>query len=294
MANCPKCGKHLHIYNISQFCPKCGVNMNFYGFAENFFREAKLAELSQARMHVKIKNMKAAFIGSKLAIARLIVMILPLVSLLLGAGSFGIRIPFVNNEYDLSALGLFNLFNNGGLSYLMDMTSSSISGESCRALLTAMAAYAATAVVAVLVLLLSVLCFISYKNMQKITTVVSALGIVGAFVTRMLFGGFVKAVDAENGILYGSADAKIYIVALMFAVVFVVNLLLWIKGIPTEYGEGMIERTEIYKKVRKGEINIDDLPQPIVETEETRKIEEEIKKQVDEHEKKYSLASEEV
>ena len=76
MANCPKCGKHLHFYNVSQFCPECGTNMNFYGFVDNFYREAKLAELSQAKVHVMIKHIKAAYIGSKLAIARLIVCLL--------------------------------------------------------------------------------------------------------------------------------------------------------------------------------------------------------------------------
>ena len=47
-----------------------------------------------------------------------------------------------------------------------------------------------------------------------------------------------------------------------------------------------MSRTEIYKKVKKGEINIDDLPQPVIETEETRKIEEEIRKEEEEHERK--------
>ena len=68
MANCPKFGKHLHVYNVSQYCPGCGVNINFYGYAERFTKEAKMSELSMANVHVKIRRIKAAYIGSKLAI----------------------------------------------------------------------------------------------------------------------------------------------------------------------------------------------------------------------------------
>lgn len=276
MANCPKCGKHLHIYNVSQFCPECGTNMNFYGFVDRFYREAKMSELSMASVHVKIKHIKAAYIGSKLAIARLCVCLLPAVAFLIPAGWFSFCIPFVDGKYDFSGLGIFNLFSAGGLDYIMGMTGSSLAGAEFRALLTAMGAYALTALMAVLVLLMSLLCLISYKNMQKVIAVTSAVGIVDAAVSAILYAQFVSGL--KSGLIEGGNRFGVIAVILMFAVVFVINLLLWKKGIPVEYGEGMLERTEIYKKVKKGEINIDDLPQPVIETEETRKIEEEIKK----------------
>lgn len=277
MANCPKCGKHLHIYNVSQFCPECGVNMNFYGYAERFTKEAKMSELSMANVHVKIKRMKAAYIGSKLAIARLCVCLLPAVAFLVPAGRFGFCIPFAGGSYDFSGLGIFNMYSAGGFNYILDMMNSSLAGAEFKALLVALGAYALTAVMAVLVLLLSLLCLISYKNMQKITAVISAIGIVDAAAAAVLFSMFVKGLS--SGLVEGSNGFGIPVVILMFAAAFVVNLLLWKKGIPVEYDEGMLERTEIYKKVKKGKINIDDLPQPVVETEETRKIEEEIRKE---------------
>ncbi len=277
MANCPKCGKHLHIYNVSQYCPECGVNMNFYGFADTFFREAKMSELSMANVHVKIKHIKAAFIGSKLAIARLCVSILPIVAFLIPAGSFGFRIPFIDGKYDFSGLGIFNLFNAGGLNYILDMMNSSLAGDEFRSLLIALGAYALAAVTAVLTLLFSLLCFISYKNMQKITAVISAVGIAEAVASATLYAVFVSGL--KSGLIEGKNGFGLIAVILMFDVVFVINLLLWKKGIPVEYGEGMLERTEIYKKVKNGEINIDELPQPVVETEETRKTEEEIRKE---------------
>lgn len=288
MANCPKCGKHLHIYNISQTCPECGTNMMFYGFVETFEKEAKMAELSQANVHVKVKHIKAAYVGSKLAIARLIVMLLPAVGFLLPAAKFELNIPFLSysgSSFDLSGLGIFNFFNAGGINYALSMMKSSFAGAEFKAMFTALAGYAFGAVLAVLILLMSLLCLISYKNMQKIIAVVAALGIVNSFVSMILVKKFVDV--ASNGVLISASNSfGLWIAALLFAVVFAVNLLLWIKGIPVEYGEGMLERTEIYKKVKNGEINIDDLPQPVVETEETRKIEEEIRKEEEAHEKK--------
>lgn len=291
MANCPKCGKHLHIYNVSQFCPECGTNMNFYGFVDRFIQEAKYAELSQASVHVKIKHIKAAYIGSKLAIARLVVMILPIVAFLIPAGRFGFNIPFISGSYDFSGLGIFGLFGEGGLDYLMGMMNSSFAGTEFKALMLALGAYAFTALMAALVLLTSLLCLISYKNMQKITAVISAIGFAGSFVSVVLYGRFAKSISS-GFVTAGKGGAGLWIVAAMFAVAFVVNLLLWKKGIPVEYGEGMLERTEIYKKVKKGEINIDDLPQPVIETEETRKIEEEIRKEEEAYIEKHKETAE--
>ncbi len=290
MANCPKCGKHLHIYNVSQFCPECGTNMNFYGFADRFYKEAKMSELAMANVHVKIKHIKAAYIGSKLAVARLCVCILPAIALLIPAGRFGFRIPFIDGEYYFSGLGIFNLFNAGGLDYITGMTGSSFAGAEFKALLTAMGAYSLTALMAVLVLLLSLLCLISYKNIQKITAVISVIGIANAAAAAILYVKFIGGL--KSGLISGENGFGIIAVILMFAIVFVINLLLWKKGIPVEYDEGMLERTEIYKKVKKGEINILDLPQPVVETEETRKIEEEIRRA--ELEKKRPAKTEEV
>ena len=67
------------------------------------------------------------------------------------------------------------------------------------------------------------------------------------------------------------------ITVLMFTAVFIVNLLLWKKGIHPVYDEGVVERVAIYKQVKAGKINIDDLPQPVIETETTRKIDEAIR-----------------
>ena len=91
---------------------------------------------------------------------------------------------------------------------------------------------------------------------------------------------FVFASKSEGDILIsGKGGFGLIFTMLMFAVVFYVNLMLWKKGIHPVYDEGVEERVRIYKELKDGKINIDDLPQPVVETEATRKIDEEIAKE---------------
>ncbi len=279
MASCPKCGKKLKLTDISQFCPACGVNMRFVNFEENFYKEAKLAELSQASMHVKVKRLKASFVGSKLTIARLIVMLLPLAALLVPAGSFGIGLPYKEKTFQFSILGAMNLMpGSADFNFIQEMTQSRMNGAAAQAFTKAFYAYAAIAVFGVLVLFCSLLCFISYKNMQKVNLVFSGLGFCTCAAAMILLLSFIKA--ANNSRMFSAKFGFGLIVCMvMFAAVFVVNLLLTVKGIPVQYDEGMVERAEIYKKVKAGEIDIDSLPQPVVETAETKKIDEEIAKE---------------
>lgn len=278
MANCPKCGYKLKIKDISQYCPECKVNMRFYGFEENFYREAKIAELSQAGILCKIRRLKSAFIGSKITIARLIVMLLPAAAMLLPAGNAQIVLPYKVADIPLSILGVVNLFTSGDLNYISTMTGSESFGADFAKLQVALFGLLAVALFAVIVLLTSILCFISVKNMQKITSVAAGLGIISGIVSMIITGNFVSAVK-DSPIVKGSTGFGMILVMAMFGVVLAINLILSIKGIKVEYDEGMVERAEIYKKVKAGEISIDDLPQPVVETAATRAIDEEIAKE---------------
>lgn len=278
MGKCPKCNKKLYITNISQFCPACGVNMRFYNFEENFIREAKLSELSQAGLKVKLRNLKYSFSGSKYITAKLVVMLLPLISLLIPSGNISVSAPFISFDAHFGILGIVNIVTGGALNFLMGMGSSEIVGDGFSALTAALILFVVTALLAVFSFLFSLLGFISIKNMQKITTVTAGLGIVMSIVSLVFIGSFAQKTE-ENLILSGSFGFGLIITIIAFAAVFYVNLMLWKKGIHPVYDEGVEERVRIYKEVKAGKINIDDLPQPVVETEATRKIDEEIAKE---------------
>lgn len=278
MKKCPNCGKKLHIYNVSQFCPACGTNMRFYGFAENFYREAKLAELSQAGIHVKVRRLKAAFIGTKLSIIRLVTMILPVAALLVPSGSFTLNLPYKSSDFQFGLMGIYGMITGGDLNFFISMKNSVICGEAFSALLTALAVYLSVAVLGIICLFTCILCFISYKNMQKITSVFAALGIIDTFVAMKFISSFAK-VSASCPVLTAKTGLGLLACTAGFIIVLVVNILLSVKGIPVKYEEGMEERVAIYKQVKAGKVSLEDLPQPVVQTEKTRIIDAEIAKE---------------
>ena len=280
MAVCPKCKQKLGLFDWSQNCPHCGVNMRFYNFEETFYREAKTAELSAAKVSIKIKQLKGAFIGGRLPIMRLAVLLLPLLSVLVPVLQFGLRLPFTERTYALSGIGLYKMFSDQTLSFVFSMVDDPFNGAVFGALRNILFAEVGAAVLGLLVFLMTALCFISIKKMSVLLCAVSALGMADAAATLILAFGFcASAAEQSDSVLSGSMSFGAGVTFLMFAVVFVLNLLVAIKGVDIEYGEGDLERAEIAKKIKCGELKLEDLPQPIVETSETREIEEEIRKQ---------------
>ncbi len=278
MAKCPKCGHKLRLIDVSQYCPKCGVNMRFYNFEENFYRNAKEVELSQAMFHVKVRRMKTAFVGSKLIIARLALCLLPIITLLIPAADFDITLPFKEISVSAGLLGIVNLVMGSDLGFLLSMGSSALIGEEISAVTLSLVIYALVVLFALAVLISTILCFVSIKKMQSVICAFACGGIASSIAALVLT--YVNVAKLENAAFTAaSAGFGLYAAIVGFAVVFAINFKLHKDGIHVEYDEGMEERTEIYKKVKAGEINIDDLPQPIVETAETRAIEEEILKE---------------
>ncbi len=276
MAKCPKCGYKLKIWNISQFCPKCKTNLRFYKFEEEFYRSAKIAELDNAAFHVKMRHLKAAFIGSKLMIARLIIALLPVVSLLIPAGSFHLEVPYKSVDFPVSLLGIVSLFTSGDFGFFSGLKDSVLISSEFSGALNVFIICAVPVLFAVIVLLCSLFGFISIKNMQKIICTFSALGFISALVAQIIMYIQVGALK-DTVILTGNAGFGLYAVMLAFAVVFIINFIINKNGVPVVYDEGMEERARIYKDYKAGKINIDDLPQPVVETAETREIEEKIR-----------------
>ncbi len=276
MAKCPKCGYKLKIFDISQNCPKCKTNLRFYNFEEEFYKSAKLAEINQGAFHVKVRRLKASFTGSKLVISRLALCLLPALTLLIPAGNFHFEMPYKSVDFSLGLLGIINLISGSDLGFLTSMQGSQLAGGEFGSVVSVIVASLLPALFAVLVLLSTLLAFISIKNMQKVICAFSALGIVSAIAAQILI--YVNMGKLDNALFFtGSAGFGLYAVVVGFAVVFVLNFILNKNGVPVEYDEGMQERAAIYRDYKAGKVDLDDLPQPVVETEETRKIDEQIR-----------------
>jgi len=105
MANCPKCGEHLRMVDWKQHCPHCGCNIVIYDIQERLMQDADKAEVQYYYFQKKIDRMKTAFVGSKLAIARIFTSLIPIAAIVVPwlKGSF--KVPFEEFE------GVFTLFS---------------------------------------------------------------------------------------------------------------------------------------------------------------------------------------
>ena len=105
MANCPKCGKHLRMVDWQQHCPHCKCNIVLYDIQERLMQDADKAEVQHYHFQKRINRMKAAFIGSKLAIARIFTSLIPVAAIVVPwlKGSF--KAPFAEFE------GMYTLFS---------------------------------------------------------------------------------------------------------------------------------------------------------------------------------------
>ena len=276
MAKCPKCGYKLKFYEIGQNCPKCKVNIRFYNFEEEFYRRAKLAEIDQAAFNVKLKHLKASFVGSKLIIVRLIICLLPLMMFVIPAGSFHFELPYKSFDMSVGLMGIMDIYNGNILNYIIEMRNSALVGAEFTAVLNAFAAYLVPALFALAILFGTMFVFTSIKKMQKVLCAFSALGIISAVAAQIVMYIQIGALK-ENLIFTGKASFGLYAVIIGFAAVFAVNFIIDKKGIPVEYDEGTLERAEIFKQYKAGKITLDELPFPVVETEETRKLKEKIR-----------------
>lgn len=105
MANCPKCGEQLRMVDWKQHCPHCSCNIVLYDIQERLMQDADKAEVQHYYFQKRINRMKAAFIGSKLAVVRIFTSLIPVVAIVVPwlKGSF--NAPFA--EFD----GVYTLFS---------------------------------------------------------------------------------------------------------------------------------------------------------------------------------------
>ena len=278
MSVCPKCNQKIGVLYLKQNCPHCNVNLRFYNFEENFYRDAKKAELSLAGINIFIARMKASFLGSGLTKARLAIMLLPLISFLLPYGTVFISQPFFSSELPLSALGVYSAYGDGLLPYIITMMTAYVNGKAFFMLAVVLGLYLLAAVCAILVLFMTLLCFLSINKMHKVLIGASVTGSVFAVLSTVAAAVFAAS---DNGALFVSARVypTVIVSLICFGLVIAVNVKIGKNGLDIVYKEGDLERAEIAAKVKAGIISLDDLPQPVVETAETEKIRLEIEKQ---------------
>ena len=108
MANCPKCDAHLKLSDWRQNCPHCGANIVVYDIQERLMAQADAAEVEHYHFQKKIDRLKASFIGSKLAITRIITSLIPAGAVFLPLMKGTISEPFKPLDGGVSLLDVIN------------------------------------------------------------------------------------------------------------------------------------------------------------------------------------------
>jgi len=102
----PNCEYKLRLIDWKPNCPKCGTNILYYKMEERLLAEADRVETANAAFQKKADRAKAAVVGSKWAIARLVLLALPLITLFLPLGHARLSMPFVEKAETLNAVSV--------------------------------------------------------------------------------------------------------------------------------------------------------------------------------------------
>lgn len=266
MKPCPKCGHKRKIWELSQYCPSCKTNLMFYGFEERFYEDAKKAEMSLANVRVKLQKVKTGLVGGKLAIVRLACMLLPALAMLLPFGKVEFTTDIFSKTVSLGIIDLFSVLFDGTLGLLKKMSVSAVFGASAASVSNIMAGLIVCAVAAVLVILLTILCFISFKKMAALICSASAVYLAGGIYTALC----VSRILPVESLVKVQSGLGVYALCAAALIVFAVNLVIAIKGLPIAYKPGDTERVAMRKKYMKKEITLADIPYPIFMTDEER------------------------
>ena len=255
MANCPKCGRKLTLFDWRPNCPGCGVNLVYYGLEEKLLDEADAAEAEHAKLQKRIDRLKASFIGSKLTIARIFLSILPIAALLIPLCEISFKAPFMGEKVTaVNLITLIDVFSNLDFDALLAMLGSA-------ALKTTFIGYAgaliclALSLVFVIVSLLALMAACGKRGNSRNLTL-NSIAIVLAAASAVFFSVFSSnGAAAFAGYLNGKLGAGIFVYIGMLCLLLGINIVLTIKGTPVKYKQclvGGIPAEEYFELVEKG------------------------------------------
>ena len=108
MANCPHCGRKLHLYDWRPECPGCGVNLVFYNSNQALLDESEKSEIEHAKFQPKVDRAKTATIGSKEGIIRMVLFLIPIAALFLPL----FKIAVSGKAKNFNAIDIYNAFSS--------------------------------------------------------------------------------------------------------------------------------------------------------------------------------------
>ncbi|MBQ3006972.1 MAG: hypothetical protein IJD78_05350 [Clostridia bacterium] len=255
MANCPKCGRKLTIFDWKPNCPACGVNLVYYGMEERLLDEADAAEAEHARLQKRIDRLKTAFIGSKLTIVRIVLSVLPIAMLLLPLCSVTYSGPFIEQTTtNINAIEIYNLVSSLDFDALFTMIGSSLLSTSFIGYAGALVCILLSLVMVIVSLLMLTIACGPKGNPRNITlNIITIAFAVASIVFFNIFSSNISAVFPE--FISGSIGFGIFAYIAALAALLVINIVIAKKGLEVKYKQcfvGGIPAEEYFELVEKG------------------------------------------
>lgn len=269
--NCPKCGGHIPFYDVRPNCKHCGVNIWYFSQKTLLIRDAKRTELESAAARMVIARIKAAFIGSKLAIARLVITLAAIAVLLLPFGSVTLTAPFYEKSLSAGLLGVIMDIIHGVLPKIPLYLQTAMFSDYTKAFLLPEGVLAVMVLLGGLIFALYLFSFLRLVPMTKAVKNIALLGTAVALLGQIavLVMDYVRPLPETPAAEFSAGWGGFAIAAVWFALYFV-NRLMLKKGIEPAYRENDIKRRELLHKVRSGDVDLDTLSLPVMESPEER------------------------
>ena len=230
MANCPKCGYRLRLWDVKADCPECGVNLVYFNQQERLAADADKAEEEYIQLQPKIDRVKFAFVGTKLSILRLILLFVPIGMLFLPLVHIRADIPFNSIDSDISILNL-------AMDVIAKMEFGILSAVPVTTMVFYFVAIVSIFIAAVFGILnipfVSVSC--SPKGFKR-NVKLSACGIAFTIISIISFLVMNSQLSNQFGEMYsGNISFGAFLVIVGFVAIIVVNVLIKKQNIPVKY-----------------------------------------------------------
>ncbi len=272
MADCPKCGKPVRVYQMSPYCRSCGVHLMFASSEGQFEKDSRITEMSMAFFRYNLVKLKSAYVSTNDLKFRIFAAFFPVIALFLPLGSLLINTPVYSSEISFNVIGLVigPIFTNGLFGQLDGFSAGPVFGNVAAELKALITVYLVMTVCVVVILIAELLSFIGNKKISIIMMIFSLTGCVSAVMTRIAASGLVEACAAVGEAASASFSIMFAACALLFIVPFI-SAALTLKNPPVyKFREGDELRVAYRKKYKKGKINLLDIPFPIYESEEDK------------------------
>ena len=264
---CPKCNKEIGRFELAPNCKHCGVNI-FYAQQEALLTEdAKRCELEYATFHILTAKLKAAFIGGKIQIMRIVAMVLAIGAIFVPFATVEANFSTFSAEFSFGAWGIYQAFTDGTFNALLNIGAYAPVLQYALLLLLGLIVLIFLSGFGVFVSL--VLSFINIQKAAKKAQALSATGIVFS-VLAMVCSFAMKTIVASVPFIEARAGAGSIACVAVLVFILILNRLVVIKNIQPEIKEIDLQRVTIRKQIKNGELTYADLPLPILESEEEK------------------------